>query len=238
MIAARAGLLALSLAALLTAGFAPPAAPPPRACSLPTTVIPAPERTPPANEIVRDAPTAFYMLALTWAPEACRGKADDPDLAVQCRANRFGFVLHGLWPDGAGGRHPRYCGPAPAIAPATVRRHLCMTPSPESLQHEWAAHGTCGWTSPEAYFADAQRLWRRLRLPPMPALTTAGEIRAAFVRANPGVRREGIYIKTVEDGRLMDVRLCYDLAWRPAACPGGLGAPDAATVRLTPRRPR
>lgn len=237
MIAARAGLLALSLSALLTAGFAAPAAPPPRTCALPGTVVPAPELTPPANEIVRDAPTAFYMLALTWAPESCRGRADDPDLAVQCRANRFGFVLHGLWPDGVDGRHPRYCGPAPAISAATVRKHLCMTPSPASLQHEWAAHGTCGWASPEAYFADAQRLWRGLRLPPMAASLTAGEIRAAFVKANPGVRRDGIYIKTVEGGRLMDVRLCYDLSWRPFACHGGLGAPDGAQVRVTPRRP-
>lgn len=238
MIAVRAGLLALSLSALLTAGFAAPAAPPPRACALPGTVVPAPVLTPPANEIVRDAPTAFYMLALTWAPEACRGREDDPDLAIQCRANRFGFVLHGLWPDGADGRHPRYCGPAPEISAATVRKHLCMTPSPASLQHEWAAHGACGWASPEAYFADARRLWRGLRLPPMPATTTAGEIRAAFVKANRGVRRDGIYIKTVEGGRLMDVRLCYDLRYRPAACQGGLGAPDSTMVRITPRRPR
>lgn len=238
MNATRLGLPALALAAVLTAGFAPPAAPPPRACSLPGTVVPAPELTPPANEIVRGAPTAFYMLALTWAPEACRGRADDPDLAVQCRANRFGFVLHGLWPDGADGRHPRYCGPAPAIRPATVRKHLCMTPSPASLQHEWAAHGTCGWTTPEAYFADAERLWRGLRLPPMPATTTAGGIREAFAKANPGVRRDGVYIKTVGDGRLMDVRLCYDLRYRPSACQGGLGAPDETVVRITPRRPR
>lgn len=238
MIAARLGLLALSLAALLAAGFASPAAPPPRACHLPKTVGPAPALTPPASEIVRGAPTAFYMLALTWAPEACRGKADDPEFAIQCRSNTFGFVLHGLWPDGVDGRHPRYCGPAPAISPATVRRHLCMTPSPTSLQHEWAAHGTCGWTSPEAYFADARRLWRGLRLPSMAATLTAGQIRDAFARANPGVRRDGVYIKTVATGRLMDVRLCYDLEYRPASCQGGLGAPDDTVVRITPRRPR
>ena len=190
MIAARAGLPALCLAALLGAGFAPAAAPPPRACLLPKTVVPAPELTPPPTEIVRDAPTAFYMLALTWAPEACRGREDDPELAVQCRANAFGFVLHGLWPDGADGRHPRYCGPAPAIPAATVRRHLCMTPSPASLQHEWAAHGTCGWTSPEAYFADARRLWRGLRLPPMPAIMsifTPGVAAATAAATSPSV---------------------------------------------------
>jgi len=34
-----------------------------------------------------------------------------------------------------------------------------MTPSPSLQQHEWAAHGTCGWDSPEAYFAQAARMW-------------------------------------------------------------------------------
>lgn len=233
----RAGLLALAIAALAAGGFAGPAAAPPRACHLPKTVVPAPELTPPASEIVRDAPTAFYMLALTWAPEICRTRGADPALAFQCQGGHFGFVLHGLWPNGADGRHPRYCGPAPALRATTVRRHLCMTPSAASLQHEWAAHGTCGWRSPEAYFADAARLWRRLRLPPMAATMTAGQIRDAFAAANRGLPRDGVYIK-VTDGRLEDVRLCYDLTYRPAACRSGLGAPDGTAVRITPRRPR
>lgn len=235
MIFAR--VMVLAMAALLTSGFASPAAPPPRACHLPATIHPAPERIPPESEIVRDVPTAFFMLALTWAPEACRGKGGVPEFATQCRANRPGFILHGLWPNGAAGRHPRYCGPAPALSAATVRKHLCMTPSAASLQHEWAAHGTCGWTSPEAYFADAARLWRRLRLPPMAATMTAGQIRDAFVAANPAFRREGVYIKAT-DGRLEDVRICYDLTYRPAPCAGGLGASDGQVLRITPRRPR
>lgn len=237
MTPSRVGVAALALAAVFIGGSAGSAAPPPRTCRPPASITPAPELVPPANEIVRDAPTAFYMLALTWAPEACRARGDDPAFAVQCRGDRFGFILHGLWPNGAEGRHPRYCGPAPALRPATVRRHLCMTPSAVLLQHEWAAHGTCGWATPEAYFADAARLWRRLRLPPMAATTTAGQIRDAFAAANRGLPRSGVYIKVVS-GRLEDVRLCYDLKYRPAACRGGLGAPDDAVVRVTPRRPR
>lgn len=229
--------LALSIAALLTAGFASGASAPPRSCSLPGRVSPAPELTPLAREIVRDSTTAFYMLALTWAPEICRTKADDPAFAIQCRRNNFGFILHGLWPNGPDGRHPRYCNAAPPLRVATVRKHLCMTPSAVSLQHEWAAHGTCGWETSEAYFRDAARLWRALRLPPMAATTTAGEIRDAFLKANPAHSRAGIYIKLTA-GQLEDVRLCYDLRYRPMACPGGLGAADSATVRIIPRRPR
>lgn len=230
--------LALVIAALLTAGFASPAAHPPRACHLPRTITPAPELTPSANEIVRDAPTAFYMLALTWAPEACRTRGADPAFATQCRDNNFGFILHGLWPNGPDGRHPRYCGPAPALSATAVRRHLCMIPSAESLQHEWAAHGTCGWSSPEAYYRQSAILWRAVKQPPMAATMTAGQIRDAFVKANPRFPRQGVNIRLTGDSRLQDVRLCYDLRYRPAACTGGVGPADEVTVHVTPRRPR
>lgn len=227
----------LALAALI-AGCAVPTDPAPLAlCAVPAQVTPAPAYDPPADEIVADEPTAFYMLALTWAPEDCRANGDTPGYEIQCRDNDFGFVLHGLWPNGAARRHPRYCGPAPAIRPATVRKHACMTPSTVMQQHEWAAHGTCGWTTPEAYFDQAATLWNAVKAPaPLGPTMTAGDLRDAFVAANPWMKREGIYIKTVEGGRLMDVRLCYDLAYSPTACKGSLGAGDDAVLTIEPRR--
>jgi ribonuclease T2 len=177
------------------------------------------------------------MLALTWAPEDCRENGGRPGYAVQCRDNDFGFVLHGLWPNGAQRRHPRYCGPAPAISVATVRAHACMTPSTTMLQHEWAAHGTCGWATPEAYFAQAATLWDGLTMPTLAPTMTAGQIRDAFAAANPAFPRDGIYLKTVEDDRLMDLRVCYDLQYRPMAC-NSRGAPDETVVTVTPRAGR
>lgn len=207
------------------------------ACRLPERVEPAPSYNPRAEEIVRDVPTAFYMLALTWAPEVCRTRGEDPDNAVQCKANDFGFVLHGLWPNGAERRHPRYCGPAPKLSAKTVRKHLCMTPSAEMLQHEWAAHGTCGWDNPDAYFAQASKLWDGLQRPALAGREsmTAGEIRDAFKAANPWLDRNGIYIKAASGNWLEDVRFCYDLQYRPMAC-RGVGAPDHAPLKLAPRR--
>ena len=213
-----------------------PVAEDPRLCVIPANMTPAPAYTPPADEVVADEPTAFYMLALTWAPEDCRANGADRGYWVQCKTNAFGFVLHGLWPNGAAKRHPRYCAPAPAISDATMRKHACMTPSTTMLQHEWAAHGTCGWATPEAYFAQSATLWRALEVPMLTAPTmTAGEVRDAFAAANPGVKREGIYIKAVEDSRLMDVRLCYDLDYRPMACRGSLGPADDVVLKVTPR---
>jgi len=229
------------LALLLVAGCAAPAGVEPSAaapaCVLPASVAPAPAYDPPADEIEADEPTAFYMLALTWAPEDCRDNGDRRGYEIQCRDNAFGFVLHGLWPNGAARRHPRYCGPAPAISPATVRKTACMTPSTVMQQHEWAAHGTCGWDTPEAYFEQAATLWDAVKMPAISAPSmTAGALRDAFVAANPWMKRDGIYIKTVDDNRLMDVRFCYDLAWRPMACRGSQGAGDDTVLTITPRR--
>lgn len=230
------------LAVMLIAGCAAPEqirqAASPAACILPAVLTPAPAYDPPADEVEAEAPTAFYMLALTWAPEDCRANGDRPGYEIQCRDNAFGFVLHGLWPNGEGRRHPRYCRPAPAISPATVRRTACMTPSTVMQQHEWAAHGTCGWDTPEAYFDQAGALWGAVKLPELSgAQMTGGELREAFVAANPWMKRDGIYIKTVEDNRLMDVRFCYDLSYRPMACRGSSGAGDATVLTIAPRRP-
>jgi ribonuclease T2 len=194
--------------------------------------------------VVSDVPTAYHLLAVSWSPQACRSGADYPDAEHQCRDNRFGLTLHGLWPNGApGARYPRYCRPELAARPvpaSTVREHFCMTPSPELQQHEWAAHGTCGWTSPEAYFADAARLWNALNRPDLEAIPadrlTAGAIRRAFAQANPGLTERSVVISTA-DGWFREARICHDLDYRPISCPIPLGPPDDAPLRLAPRGP-
>lgn len=246
-----AALTPLALAAGLVASLAacdglPPAsslatgATAAEACAVPADLAPARPYAPPADEIAADVPVAFNMLAVSWSPEACRSGKDYPDARHQCARNGFGLTLHGLWPNGADSRHPRYCAaPGPAIPVATVRKHFCMTPSP-TLQHEWAAHGTCGWDSPEAYFQQAAQLWDGLVRPDLEAIPagrlTAGAVRDAFAAANPGLPREGVYI-AVTDGWFREARLCYSKAYRPMPCPRGLGAPDAEPLKLVPRGP-
>lgn len=230
----RAVLIMTAAATLASPELA--SAAPLRACTVPARVSPAPAEPPPAGEVVRDVRTAAYMLALTWSPQWCRTRGGAPDAQFQCRQNHFGFVVHGLWPNGPGKRHPRYCAPAPALSAATVRKHYCMTPSASLLQHEWAAHGACGWATPEAYFDKAQALWATID-PPSLAFTpgravTAGDVRDAFLARNPRLRRNGIFLKVGDGNRLMEARLCYDLQFRPAACPAGLGAPDQARIRV------
>ena len=62
--------------------------------------VPAIERDGP----VRQVPVTGYTLALTWAPEYCRFRQERAADRRQCsgRSGRFGFVVHGLWPEGRG----------------------------------------------------------------------------------------------------------------------------------------
>ena len=208
-------------------------------CQVPADLAPARPYDPPADEIVRDVETAYYLLAVSWSPQACSSGKDYPDPELQCRENRFGLTLHGLWPNGPDRRHPRYCAAAPALKPATVRDNFCMTPSPRLQQHEWAAHGTCGWPTAEAYFDDASALWNGLQKPDLEAIPanrlTAGAVRDAFVAVNPDLPRSSIIVVLADDIWLREVRLCYSTGYEATACPHSTGPADRHRIRLAPR---
>ena len=67
----------------------------------------APERIELPKPILPDGPArntriTGYSLAISWSPEFCRGgKAAKDSSNYQCNGaiGRFGFVLHGLWPE-------------------------------------------------------------------------------------------------------------------------------------------
>jgi len=231
----------LTATAALTACETQPAAPAAvaataQSCRLPA-VLPAPEMEHVRpDEVVADRPILFHMLAVTWMPETCRTGGDGQgDLA--CDANRFGWTLHGLWPNSDGRPYPRYCRAATRVAPQTIRAELCRTPSVDLVQHEWAAHGTCGWDTPEAYFQQSAAMYDKLVRPDPRALRTAGELRDAFARANPGLPRQAVYIAVTEDDRLREVRICNDLSFNPRPCPRGeVGARDATVLTVEPIR--
>jgi len=229
--------LATALAALALAGAAQASSL--KSCAIPKTVTPVAPEIPPADQIHTDIPTAAHLLALFWSPEACRAGIPESDKKIQCEANRFGFTVHGLWPNGPDKIHPRYCRPSPSLSVATVKANLCMTPSPWLLQHEWQAHGTCGWDTPEAYFAKERAVRDSIKVPdlkPGPQGTmTAGDVRAAFLKRNRGMTADGLNVRVNKDNRLTEVWVCMDLKFKLAACRGGNGTPDAVTIRVTPK---
>lgn len=223
--------------ALLGIGSVAQAAP---SCRLPESIPGVPAEVAPVDQIVR-RPITRYTFALSWSPEWCRTRSGKSSERLQCRDNSFGWVLHGLWPDGEGEPHPRYCHASTALRERTVRRNLCTTPSAALLQHEWAAHGTCGWRDPDAYFRRATKLWNGLKRPDPAQLAainpdlTAGDLRAAFVTANPRLAAGAINIGVDAEGRLKEVQLCYGLSFKPMACPM-IGAKDSQRLRVEPIR--
>jgi len=221
--------MALSVLALL---LAQPAA---GACRLP-------DRLPRAHvgydeAINRDASVDGYVLALSWSPEYCAGAGDNPKARIQCRDNRFRFVVHGLWPQNAQARgadgQPRGCRVGQAVAEPTLRRNLCLLPGVQLIQDQWEKHGSCAFPTPESYFARTAALYGALKLPPLPVgRMTVASMKQAFVSANPGLPAQALAVR-VGRGRphFREILVCYDRAYRFTRCTAG-GTPDRVEMIL------
>lgn len=226
----------LRVAALLAVALPAPALAQAYQCTPPARI--QPPSAPAPDGPVRRLPVAGYTLAASWSPEFCRGGRKGESIQCSGTNGRFGFVLHGLWPQARRGPSPQWCSLTPRPSPDLIRRNLCMTPAPRLLEHEWAKHGSCMTKTPEAYFKTSAILWHSLRWPDADRLSrqgslTVGDLRSAFVIANPDWRREMIGVVLSRNGWLREVRLCYGRDFMPAACPRErLGPRDSAPLKI------
>jgi ribonuclease T2 len=202
----------------------------------------APSRIEPVGPITPDGPprrTAIsgYTLAASWSPDYCKTSGDKASMQCSGRDGRFGFVLHGLWPESRG-TYPQWCATGPQPSPQLLRRNLCMTPSARLLAHEWAKHGSCMASTPEQYYRAASALWRSVRWPDADRLSrqqglTAGDFRRAFVLANPAWQPGQIGIELSKTGWLRQVSLCYSRRFLPTRCDRKkLGPVDSAPLKI------
>jgi ribonuclease T2 len=167
----------------------------------------------------------YYLLVLSWSPSFCATSAErDPARSArnpQCGPRPFSFVVHGLWPQYEQG-FPEFCQvPAPRLNRNIVSEMLDLMPAPALIFHEWDRHGTCSGLSPNAYFETIRKARAVVKIPPQyldvaSALTiTPAEVEEAFVKANPGLKSEGMSI-SCGNRRLDEVRICMtrDLQFR------------------------
>jgi ribonuclease T2 len=175
----------------------------------------------------------YYVLVLSWSPSFCmtaeRGRDD-----VQCArtdGRRFGFVLHGLWPQYEQG-YPLRCRTPwrPVVPGPVIDSMLDIMPGKGLVIHQYREHGTCSGLRPAQYFALARQLFRRIRIPerflnPFEVQFVAPRrLIGEFLRANPGLGPDMISITCGGQlNRLRDVRICLTKDGRPRPCTGDGG---------------
>ncbi|WP_411290490.1 ribonuclease T2 family protein [Sphingorhabdus sp.] len=148
----------------------------------------------------------------------------------------FGFILHGLWPEAKGPNYPQYCRAVGVLPRSVVTKNICLSPSPQLLQHQWAKHGICMATTPDAYFKAAGILFGAIEFPDMARLSRepergtslTGEILAARIAdVNEGLPTDAITVKTNAKGWLEEVRICLGRDFKPRTCPSYARMPSA-----------
>ncbi|KTR84600.1 ribonuclease T [uncultured Novosphingobium sp.] len=204
-------------------------------CAPPTRIEPIPRIE--ADAPPRPSPISGYTLSASWSPDYCKTSRDTASMQCSGRDGRFGFVLHGLWPESRG-PYPQWCATRLAPTPADVRPHLCMTPSTRLLAHEWAKHGSCMAKTPAQYYRAANALWRSIRWFDADRLSrkqdlTAGDLRQEFVRLNPAWKPEQVGVKVSRTGWLREVQLCYSRRFLPERCDRRhFGPADSAKLKI------
>ncbi len=205
-------------------------------CRVPPSVS-VPKITP--QERPRPLPVAGYTLAASWSPEFCKGREMEARHRTQCsgRNGRFGFVAHGLWPDGRG-TWPQWCSTQRTVSSAEARKNMCMMPSARLIASQWRKHGSCMARRPETYFKVTRILWNSIRFPDADRLSrdddlTAGMLRDAFLRANPDWPRQAVGLNINRRGWLRELRLCYGKDFMPKACDNRrFGANDSRKIKI------
>jgi ribonuclease T2 len=168
----------------------------------------------------------------------------DPAARFQCSGEigDFGFILHGLWPEAKAANYPQYCRAVGVLPRRSVSDNICLSPSPQLLQHQWAKHGSCMATTPDAYFAAARLLFEAIEFPDMARLSrepergtplTAATLAERFADLNDGLPAYAITVQTNSKGWLQELRICLGKDFKPRQCPAFTRrAPATAQIKI------
>ncbi len=184
----------------------------------------------------------YYLLSLSWSPAFC---LDSPG-ATECGGlRRYGFIVHGLWPQDERG-WPEHCDVHVPVPDEVVRDIADLMPARALVYHEWSAHGTCSGLPPAQFFALVRRAYSSIVIPPAlksPAAAveqSPSAVVGAFLRANPGMPAGSIVVTcSGQDApRLREVHVCFgrDLAPRSCSADAARGACRAPELLIPPVR--
>jgi ribonuclease T2 len=172
----------------------------------------------------------YYLLNLSWAPEFCYSKPDNPECS-----GHFGFIVHGLWPQYSRGGYPENCGQQPG--PSNPSNMLDIMPDLHLIRHEWTTHGTCTGLAADDYFALIRRVFNSVKIPPefiAPARQfslSPQELKQDFEQANPALSDSGIAV-SCGGSYLVAVEICYAKDGTPTQCSGDIRDCNKPEVRV------
>jgi ribonuclease T2 len=158
----------------------------------------------------------YYLLALSWSPQYCADRHGEAAADAQCGGQRkYGFVLHGLWPQNEDGGYPSMCRSAPGLPSRLIERLLPIMPSERLIQHEWAKHGTCTGLSADDYADESGLAFRKVQIPeplksPHAAVSaTVQRVKQLFAEANPGLTAGMMSVICAgRDRAISEIHLC------------------------------
>ena len=164
----------------------------------------------------------YYLLSLSWSPAYCLSSPD----AAECNGpRRYGFIVHGLWPQNEQG-WPEHCDVQRAVPDEVVQGIADVMPARGLVYHEWSAHGTCSGLEPAQYFELVRRAYASVTIPQELLRPTQGleqpptAIAAAFLRANSRLPRQSVVVTCSAQGvpRLREVHICLARDLTPRNC--------------------
>jgi len=173
----------------------------------------------------------YYLLNLSWAPEFCYTKPDNPECS-----GHFGFIVHGLWPQYRRGGYPENCGQQ--RGPSNPASMLDIMPDLRLIEHEWNTHGTCTGLAADDYLALIRRVFQSVKIPqdfvaPERQFSISPEeLKQDFEQANPGIVDSGIAVSCGRGPYLVAVEICYTKEGRPTPCGGDIRYCSRPVIRV------
>jgi ribonuclease T2 len=165
---------------------------------------------------------AYYLLSLSWSPAYCLSSPG----AAECNGpRRYGFIVHGLWPQNEQG-WPEHCDMHRAVPDEVLQGIADVMPARGLVYHEWSAHGTCSGLEPAAYFELVRRAFAGVTIPPellrssQSIEQSPAAIAAAFLHANPRLPGQSLVVTcSGQDApRLREIHICLARDLTPRAC--------------------
>jgi ribonuclease T2 len=185
---------------------------------------------------------SYYLLSLSWSPAFC---LSSPGSAECNGLRRFGFIVHGLWPQNEKG-WPENCDVQAQVPDEVARGISDLMPARGLIYHEWTTHGTCSGLDPAGFFGLVRRAYNEIAIPPefsqpVQAIEQSpAQVMNAFQRANSKLPPLSLVVTCGGQGtpRLREVHICMDRDLVPRACSADAahGACRAPTLIVPPVR--